>query len=628
MNSYWRTFSFLKPYWHRLAVASSSAVLYSVFSALLIWMIGPLLVTLFSLSETGIPGGGALREPVTQSAESPVKYADEAATGLKESLKGAIHNLVEAETPSEKLFKFCLLVLFIVLSKNLFNYLQGFQMAFVQQSMMRDLRIRLFNKYQDLSFESFHMERTGSLMSRVTNDVTILNQALDLGFNHLIADISLVVFLLGFLFLLSWKLTLLAALTLPALFIFIYFIGKKIRVYSGRSQECMADVTSILEENISNFRIVKAFVAEEKERAKFRKSAVGYFKTVLRMTRIGHLNSPINDSLASITGVIMLYYAGSRIIGGAGEMGASDFLVFIVGMFSLIKPAKSLATTHARLQEGMAASDRIFSTLDTQPKVKEKPNAKVLEGFHDKIEYRHVGFHYSEGEWALRDIDFTLRRGEVVALVGPSGGGKSTLVDLLPRFYDPQSGGVFVDGVNVREVTLGSLRSLLGVVTQETFLFNDTIESNICYGVDEYTEEELVAAAVTANAHEFISQFPEGYQTQIGNRGVRLSGGQRQRLAIARALLRNPEILIFDEATSALDTHSERLVQEAIDRLLRNRTALIVAHRLSTIRGADRILVVSEGRIVESGTHEGLLEGSGLYRKLHDMQFEFHSTDA
>ncbi len=631
MNIYWRTFAFLKPYRGRLITASVSAALYSASSALMIWMIGPLLMTVFSMAGVNIapemgkaPAVNPIVSPIANVKKSAVgekvAQTEGALTSIKDRAKASIQSLVKADTPTRTLFNFCALVLFIIVLKNGFNYLQGFLMVFVQQSMMRDLRNKLFDKYQDLSFDHFHMERTGALMSRVTNDVTVLNGTLDLGFNHLVADISLVTMLTSFLIVLSWKLTLMAALVLPLLFLFVYYLGGKIRKYSTRSQERMADVTSALEENISNFRIVKAFGTEEKEKRKFHKTTRDYFNSLLRMVRIQHVNSPMNDTLASFAGIVMLYYAGSSIMSNSGAMDASDFMVFIVAMFSLIKPAKSLTTTHTRLQEGMAASERIFKTLDTVPRVKERTNAVTINSLKQCVEYNNVSFRYPGGDQALKHVSFKVNRGEVVAVVGPSGGGKSTLVDLLPRFYDPQEGAITIDGADIRDVTLDSLRALLGVVTQETYLFNDTIAENIGYGVESVTRAEIIAAATAANAHEFINDFPDGYDTQIGNRGVRLSGGQRQRLAIARALLRNPEILIFDEATSALDTESEHLVQQAIDNLMRNRTALVVAHRLSTIQHADRILVIENARLVESGTHEELLRLDGLYRRLHDMQ--------
>ncbi|HSG98876.1 MAG TPA: ABC transporter transmembrane domain-containing protein, partial [candidate division Zixibacteria bacterium] len=348
---YLRTLAFIRPYWGRLFAASTSAMLYSFLSALMIWMIGPLLMTLFNLSSMQLSGAdqGAALETVAPEAVG-------ALTAFKESLKAAVNGLVQGDSNADTLLNFCLLVLIVVILKNGFNYLQGYLMAFATQGMMRDVRNRLFDKYQDLSFEHFHMERTGSLMSRITNDANVLNVTLDLGFNRLVADISLIVMLVAILLLLSVKLTLMATVALPASLVFIYFIGNKIRKYSGRSQERMADVTTMLEENISNFRIVKAFGTEEKEKRKFHSATQSYFSSVVRMIRIGHLSSPVNDTLATIAGLAMLLFAGATVLSGGGGMDAADFLVFIVAMFSLIKPAKSLSTTYARIQEGMAAA--------------------------------------------------------------------------------------------------------------------------------------------------------------------------------------------------------------------------------------------------------------------------------
>ena len=614
MKNYIRALGFVRPYWTRLGVASLAAALFSVFSAALIWLIGPLLFTLFRVgaSTTPTPDPGELTRDLSWLAT------------MKESIKGTVEGALTDPDPTLTLVNFCVAIAVIAFLKNGFNYLQSFLMAYAQQSVMRDIRNQLFRKYQSLSFDHYHHERTGAMMSRVTNDVSVLNESLDTVFNHLVADIALVALLTGFLVLLSWKLTLVAALMLPLVFVFIYFIGKKIRAYSGRTQERMADVAATLEENISNMRLVKAFGAERREIGKFETVTQRFFRSVLRMTRVARLSSPINDFLASVTGAGILLFAGSQVMSGSGEMDAADFVVFIIAMFSLIKPAKSLATAHARMSEGVAAADRIFGVLDVTPRIVERPDAQTLAQFRERIEYRNVSFAYRAGENVLCDVSLTVRKGEIVALVGPSGGGKSTLADLLPRFYDPQSGGLFIDNVDVRGLTLDSLRRKLGVVTQETHLFNDTVRANLAYGVDTATDDRIVGAAKAAHAHEFITEFPDGYDTRVGSRGMRLSGGQRQRLAIARALLRDPEILIFDEATSALDTESEALVQDAINTLLEGRTVIVIAHRLSTVRHADKIIVLDRGRIVEQGTHDILLTRDGLYAKLYRMQF----TDA
>lgn len=629
---YKKTFRLLKPYGGRLIMASVSAMLFSAMSGAFIWMIGPLLGTIFNVS-TPMAAVPAVTTPTAQ-VEAAVPVSTDptflqkvmaAPDKIKLWIKRQVDSLIVRPSKSATLVRICWMGLVIAFLKNFFLYIQGFFMAFVQQSFIRDIRNRLFEHYQRLSLAYFHRHRTGQLISRVTNDVVVLNETIDLGFNHLISDFLAVLIFTAFLIILSWKLTLLAALILPIMFLFIYRIGRKLKKYSYRSQERMADVNSVLEETVGNIRIVKAFAADTFEIEKFFAATGRYFRALLKMTRIRMLATPINDMLATTAGIFILWYAGTGILSTESTLRAEDFILFVFSLFSMIKPIKSLSNIHIKLQEGLAAAGRIFEVLETPPRVLEPDHPRPLPEFSRLIRYDDIVFAYDTGERVIDHVSFEVQKGQIVALVGPSGAGKSTLFDLLPRFYDPQEGRIEIDGIDIRTVATKDLRAQMGIVTQETYLFNDTIRRNIAYGMENVSDEAIHKAAAMANAHEFITQFPDGYDTVVGNRGSMLSGGQRQRLAIARALLKNPQILIFDEATSALDTESEIQVQEAINQLMKGRTTLVIAHRLSTITSADLILVIESGRIVQQGTHESLLQEGGLYARLYQMQFKNHN---
>jgi len=627
-NLYLKTFRLVRPYWPRLVAASVSAMIYSAMGGALIWMLGPLLGTIFTqdstfsgLSQLAVPTAQVqvIGEPVSQ--KGMVGKILDVPDKIKVWMKGQVDRLIVQKTKMATLVRICWATILIAFLKNLFMYLQGFIMAFVQQSLIRDIRNRLFEHYQRLSLAYFHKTRTGQLISRVTNDVVVFNDSVDLAFSQLISETLSVIIFASFLIILSWKLTLLATLVLPLIFLFVYKIGRKLRKYSSRSQERMADVNSVLEETISNIRIVKAFAMDKFETERFFITTKRYFKALLKMTRVRLLAAPMNDMLATAAGVFILWYAGTKILTVGSTLRAEDFVLFVFSMFSLLKPVKNLSNIHIRLQEGMAAVGRIFDVLETPIKVVEPHSPRQLTEFKETIKFNDIVFSYDTGECVIDHISFEVKKGQILALVGPSGAGKSTLFDLLPRFYDPQQGSIEIDGIDIRTVSTENLRALMGIVTQETYLFNDTVRYNIAYGMSGISDQALTSAAEMANAYEFIMQLPDGFNTVIGNRGVMLSGGQRQRLAIARALLKNPQILIFDEATSALDTESEIQVQEAINRLMKGRTTLVIAHRLSTISSADQIIVIDQGKIVQQGTHTYLMEQGGLYARLYQMQF-------
>jgi len=522
----------------------------------------------------------------------------------------------------EALIKICLMVLAAFFLKNIFGYLQAYFMIYVEFAAMKDLRDLVYKYLHQLPMSFFKKERVGNLISRFTNDVSVVQASISATFLNLIREPLTIIVFLFIAVSISWQLTLMALVILPFSMLIIYWIGVKLRRQSGRIQSKIADITSILQETISGVKIVKAFGMEDYENKKFFRETKNYFKMILRIARARNLSSPLTEFLSVVIGVFIIYYGGVLVL-QQHTLKASEFLGFLFAIFQLMPPIKELSSVNNRIQESSAAGDRIFEILDTKAKISDSENSILLDKFKKSIVFKNVNFVYEDSvEPVLNDITFTVNRGEILALVGPSGGGKSTLVDLIPRFYDPTSGEIIIDDINVKNIKIQSLRKLMGIVTQETFLFNESVKNNIAYGLENYPLEKIIEAAKAANAHNFILEMPDGYNTIIGERGVKLSGGQRQRLSIARAILKNPDIMIFDEATSSLDNESEILVQEAVERMMVSRTTFVIAHRLSTIRNATRILVLDRGRIIQIGKHEDLIaDEKGLYRKFYEMQF-------
>ncbi len=530
-----------------------------------------------------------------------------------EKILNQLNNLA----PLKVLYFLLIVVPIALLARALFEFLRAYIMSDVGQKVIRDVRDLVYNKLQTLSLDYFIQKRSGELISRITNDVRLIENAVAYALTDLIYESFQVISFALLTFLINWRMALIAVFVLPMVVIPMVFVGRVLRRLSKRAQEKMADINSLLVETFIGVRIVRAFCAEAREIARFKKQNQDYYKIAMKFIKRMLILGIITELIGVAMALFIIFYGGRQVIEDQLSFGA--FALFMAALLSLIRPIKKLSQVGSIMQQAVAASERVYEVLDTSPTVREKSGAKELGAFGDSIIFEDVWFSYADQQ-ILKGIDLKVNKGEILAVVGPSGVGKTTLVDLIPRFYDPNKGRILIDGIDTREVTFKSLRQQIGIVTQEVILFNDSISANIAYGKPEATEEEIKRAANQAYAHDFIIRSPLGYGTFIGDRGMKLSGGERQRIAIARALLKNPPVLILDEATSQLDSESERIVQEALNRLIQGRTVFVIAHRLSTVRHAYKIIVLSEGSIIEQGRHEELLEKNGLYRKLCETQ--------
>jgi len=536
------------------------------------------------------------------------------------ALLGHLYPRIVTKSPDKDFSMLYIIPLLIIIAyviKGLSDFGQSFFMGYVGNNVVTDLMNKVYRHIQSLSLSFFTSTSTGVLMSRISNDIGVLQRAVSQSVKHCVSNAFMIVGLSGVAFYQNWKLAAICFFVLPWVIIPVANLGRKSKKYSKRTQEQMGTISTFLDETISGNQTVKAFCMEEYENKRFFNETKRLLRVHIKNVKIGALSSPIMEIFGGIITAAIIYYGGSSVIKGSMTTGA--FFSFVTAVFMLYKPIKSLGRENIRVQRGLAAAIRVFEVLDTVPEIKDKPDAVSLTQVQQGVEFKNVTFHY-EDKPVLRHMSFAARAGEVVAIVGHSGAGKTTIANLLLRFYDPAEGGIFIDGLDIRDVTVKSLRDRIAFVAQEMILFNDTVRNNIGYGSPEMTQEQIVHAAQAAYAHEFISAMPEGYDTVIGEKGVRLSGGQRQRIAIARALVKDAPILILDEATSALDSHSEKQVQKALENLMQGRTTFLIAHRLSTVRNAHHIIVLAEGEIIEKGSHGDLVNHRGVYNRLLAIQ--------
>lgn len=606
MKIFLRIVRSIRPHLGTLLVANVCMLFFIIFNLVSIGLIMPLVDVVFN------PPKAEVMQEQTFSILNLGKYVS--------------HTLARLVLQYDRLDVLLFLTVAIVLAfilKNGFAVLNQYLMAHVEHSIMHKLRVDVYSHLQNLSLSYFTEERKGNLISTVINDVRIINDSAMAVVNSAFRDPPQIILFTVLLFLFDWQLTLIVAVLLPIGGFAISRVADRLKKQSMLMQAKMADMMSVLDETLANQRIVKAFGMEEFESKRFEEESSRFARLMKAIQRRRNFASPISELFGVVAIAAILWFVGRGVILGSGSMTPGGLIVYVTIISQMIQPLKLFGQVFNSIQEGIGAGERVFKILDTKPQIVNRPNAKPLLAFHDAIRYDHVSFKYETSDWVLRDLSLEIQQGERVAIVGPSGAGKSTLVDLLPRFYDPLEGRITIDGVDIRDVTVDSLRNLMGIVTQETILFNDTVRNNIAYGRADTPLEEVIEAAKIANAHDFIMQLPRGYNTLIGDRGTKLSGGQRQRISLARAILKNPPILIFDEATSALDTESEMLVQEAVERTLAGRTSVVIAHRLSTIQHSDRIIVIEHGRIVEEGTHAALLSNlHGTYKRLYELQFQ------
>ena len=577
-----------------------SSIVYVVLNSLSIWLIGTMLGNIMS----GDPS----------SIQSP--------SNLNEQLNFLIQNLIGKGTQLEQIKRLCIMLGVIFLSKNILFYISNLIMAYVQNNVITKIRIKLFQHISTLSLSFFNNNKTAELSSILIRDIAGMRVAFSQSLQKIIIEPISVISFLFLLFIINFKFTILVIIIIPLSGFFSYKVGQSIRRKSKRSSVQSAGILNIIKETLSNIKIVKIFNLENEENEKFVKENKKYFNLIFKQSRLSNLLTPINETIGLIVGVLLIWFGGISVL-QQGAMSSEDFIKFILLLFAMLQPIRKLANVNVLFQNGIAAAERVFSVFDNHDKIPESKNAFKINSFKNSINFKDVNFKYEgQDSLILDNINLEICKGQTVAIVGKSGAGKTTLTDLLPRFYDPISGNIFIDKINLKDLNLKNLRDLYGIVTQNVILFNDTIKNNIIHGNKNASENDINKAVKSANIQDLVEKLDNGLNTYIGENGVKLSGGEKQRLSIARALIKNPDILILDEATASLDSESEKMVHSAIDNIIKNRTVIIIAHRLSTIINADKILVMNDGKIVESGSHNELLKNNGYYKKLYDIQYD------
>ncbi len=603
MKKFYRVLAYIKPYLGYAGLNVIFNLLTIVFSLFSFALLIPFLNLLFGIEKL------VTEKPVLEFSTS----------SFLDFLNYQISQIIIQEGKVQALIYICVVILIAFFLRNFARFFAMYFMANVRIGSIRGIRNDIYKKILILPLSFYSKHKKGDIIARITTDVQEVEYSIMNYLEMIVRDPITIIAYLAFMISMSPKLTLFVLIILPVTGLIIGQIGKSLRKQSKIGQSRFAGLLATIEESISGLRIIKAFNAIEYSDNKFRSQNHSYSRILLWIYRRRDLSSPMSEFLSSAVIVIVLWFGGRMVLSDDPSIDASAFITYIVVFSQIIPPAKTFAQGFYSIQKGIASADRIFEILDAEEVIEEKPEALSITGFTKEILYKDVSFKY-ENDWVLRHIDLSIEKGKIIALVGESGGGKSTMVDLLPRFHDVDDGGLFIDGKDIRDCKIDDVRALMGIVSQESILFNDSIYNNIAFGDSRVSEEEVIAAAKVANAHEFIVKTEKGYQTNIGDRGMKLSGGQRQRISIARAVLANPPILILDEATSSLDTESEKLVQHALANVMKDRTSVVIAHRLSTIQHADEIIVLKNGEIAERGTHENLIQKDGVYKRLQDLQ--------